>query len=906
MIGQTIAHYHVTAKLGAGGMGEVYRATDSKLGREVALKVLPEAFAQDAQRMARFQREAQVLASLNHPNIAAIYGLEDGGAAHSAGSWQGQVQALVMELVEGPTLAERIAAGAIPLDEALPIAKQIAEALEYAHEHGVIHRDLKPANIKLTREGQVKVLDFGLAKALSDEPVAKEVSDSPTLSAAATKGGIILGTAAYMSPEQARGAVVDKRADIWAFGVVLFEMLTGQRLFGETTTSDTLAAVLRAEVTLDRLPKQTPAAIRRLLTRCLEKNAKRRLRDIGEARILLEESPSPGMEVPSVPILRPARWKQVIPWSLTVLMTLVAISIGIWHLVSAGMREFMGRIPPAGVAHMAVPVPPTHRLSLSLQPALALSPDGTRLAYVASHAGTTQLYLRPLDALESSLIPGTEGASTPFFSADGEWVGFFADSKMKKVSLAGGQVLTVCDAPENRGATWGPDNMIIFTPAPSPAGLYRVPAVGGKAEVLTTPDASKGERSHRWPYLLPGGKAVLFTIGALGTYDDGLITVQRLDTGERKILVQGGMTAQYVPSGHLVYARSNTLLAVPFDPIELKITGPPVRVLEAVATESVSGVAHYAVSRHGSLAYAAGGLMAERMLVWVDRKGATLPLSEMRRGFDNPRFSPDGRRLAVIVRGPSQNVWVYEVERGAMSRLTVEPGGQFSPVWTPDGKRITYSSVLPTAANIFWRASDGSGAEERLATVSSAQYPSSWSPDGQVLVFTQVDSTTGFDIWMLRRGEKNPQALLRTPFAEFGSMVSPDGQWFAYTSNESGRYEVYVQPFPGLGAKVQISTEGGTSPVWARNGRELFFRSGDKIMAVPLTTTPLRAGAPRVLFEGGYEPGSPHISSNYDVTPDGQRFVMVQASDQEPAATRIRLVLNWSEELKRRVPSGKK
>jgi eukaryotic-like serine/threonine-protein kinase len=912
--GTKLGPYEIQSLLGAGGMGEVYRARDTKLGRDVALKVLPEAFAKDADRMARFKREAQVLASLNHPNIATIYGLEESGGA----------RALVMELVEGPTLAERLKSGAIPLEGALPIAKQVADALEAAHERGIIHRDLKPANIKVTPEGAVKVLDFGLAKALdvavmSSSPTATPPQDSPTLSMAATQAGVILGTAAYMSPEQARGKGADRRADIWAFGCVLFEILTGVRAFEGETVSDTLAAVLKSEADWSALPAEAPPRIRDLVRRCLNKDPRQRLQAIGDARIAIEETLS-GTDTrpPLSPLLteegkREARggdpWRRAIPWSLAALAVL-SLGVALWSLMRAP------RPPTRPVARLVVALPPTEQLALGPHPAIALSPDGSRLVYVARHGGGTHLYTRPIARFEAALMPGTEGAESPFFSPDGQSVGFFADGKLKRVSVSGGAPLTLCSAPTNRGGSWAPDDTIIFAPAIT-LGLFEVPAAGGTPKPLTVPDRKKGEYGHRWPQILPGGKAVLFTIWTGAYFDEARIGVLSLETGERRVLIEGGTYARYIPSGHMVYARAGGLLAVPFDLKRLEVTGPSVSILEGVSMNPTFGGAEFSSSSDGSLVYVPGGSSAvERTLLWVDRKGEARPLPAPPRAYLSPRLSPDGQRLAVSIEGTNAGLWLYDLARGTLTRLTETAGAIPFPIWTPDGKRVTFLSALGGALNLYWMPADGSGAAERLTTSENTQWPGSWSPNGLVLAFSESDPTTGSDIWVLRLADdpstplgagRKAQPFLQTPSNESGGIFSPDGRWLAYVSDESGRQEVYLRPFPGPGGRLQISTEGGIEPVWARNGRELFYRNGDKMMVVAVETKgEFAAAKPKVLFEAHYETSVFTFEPNYDVIPDAQSFIMIKGSEQESAPTQVNVVLNWFEELKRLAPEGKR
>ncbi len=873
MVGRELGHYRVLEKLGAGGMGEVYRAQDTRLGRDVAIKVLPPEFSRDPERLARFEREARVLASLNHPNIAAIYGFEQ----HDG------VPFLVLELVPGETLK-----GPLPVEEALALARQMAVALDAAHEKGVVHRDLKPANIKITPERQVKVLDFGLAKALSDEPPAPDSSRSPTMSLAATRAGVILGTAAYMSPEQARAQPVDRRTDIWAFGCVLYEMLAGKQAFPAETISDAIAGVLAREPDWKALPAMTPERLRELLRWCLEKDPRQRLRDIGDARLDLHAP------LPASPPRTPSSGR--LAWSLlaaaTALVAGLVAGVTIWALVR-------GKVPRP-VVRTAVTLPPGDRLTVSrLQPSLALSPDGSRLVYVAVRGGTSQLFLRRLDQLEAVPIPGTEHAALPFFSPDGSGIGFFAGGKLRKVSLSGGAPLTLCEAQSGRGASWGPDDSIIFTPMNAPGtGLSRAPASGGTPQVLTTPDPKAREHSHRWPQVLPGGQAVLFTTYTGENPDENRVSVLRLDTGERRTLVEGATYGQYASTGHLVYARSGGLQAVPFDLSRLRVSGKPFPVLEGVHTQEAAGFAHFSFSGSGSLLYAAVGLTpGGHSLVWVDRQGNAAPVTQLRRMFYAPRLSPDGRRITLgVMEAGNHEVYLYEPGRDTLTRLTFDPAADITPVWTPDGKRVAFGSNRIEAPGLYWKAADGSGADQRLIGVGSLPRPTSFSPDGKWLAFQQHTPATGGDIWLLHlEGERKAKPFLQNPTWEGEAVFAPNGRWLAYTSH----FDVYVEPFPGPGGKWQISTGGGQEPVWARNGRELFYRNGDRMMAVEVSTgSSFTAGKPRLLFEGQYVSVSSYVS--YDVTPDGRRFLMLKDMVADKAPGHLNLVENWFEELKRR------
>jgi serine/threonine-protein kinase len=885
--GQQLGSYKILSLLGVGGMGEVYQAHDAKLGRDVAIKVLPAGFVHDAERLARFQREARMLAALNHPNIATIHGLE-----HSAG-----VHYLVMELVAGQTLAERVSAGSFGVKEALEIGGKIAEALEAAHEKGVIHRDLKPANVKVTPEGRVKVLDFGLAKAFAGDG-GLDLSNAPTLTAMGTEEGRILGTPAYMSPEQARGKAVDKRTDIWAFGCVLYEMLTGKEAFRGETVSDTIAAVLAREPDWQVLPPATPAKIRDLLRRCMQKESQHRLRDIGDARIEIEEaSTAPAMAEPAAQAkgIR-VRWQGALLWGVAFLLLAAVTGMAVWKWKSSSP------IISGPVSRIAITLPPGQPLAgLDIGLAVALSPDGTRLAYAARQGDKQQLYLRPLAGLEAKPIPGTEGAIQPFFSPDGQWLGFFADGKLKKISVSGGTSISLGDGADPRGASWGSQGMIIFVPTRNSA-LVQVSDAGSTPQTLTR--FAKGENSHRWPEFLPGGKALLFAAGqGGGNWSTAQIAVHSIGAGERRNLVQAGTHPRYAASGHLIYAQGGNLMAVPFDPQRLEVTGTAVPVVEGVLQSTFSGAAQYSFSDTGSLVYVPEGVQATQYrLVWVNRNGVEQPVAAPARIYRGPRLSPDGREVAVAVEGQETEVWLYNLSRETLTRLTFQGRTSYNPAWTRDGKRIAFNIASGPEAGIYWLLADGSGGLERLGEFGGI--PNSWSTDGQLLAIDRGNSSTGRDIWVLRMGDRKEEPFLRTPFNVGAPLFSPDGRWLAYVSNESGRYETYVQPYPRPGGKWQISTEGGTEPVWNPNGRELFYRSGDKMMAVEISTQPrFSAGKPKVLFAGRYQPSpSPVPAANYDVSPDGQRFLMLKPSESaEP--TQINVVLNWFEELKRRVPT---
>ena len=896
--GTRLGPYEVTAQIGVGGMGEVYQATDTNLKRAVAIKVLPASLAGDVERLARFQREAEVLASLNHPNIAAIYGLEKADGT----------TALVMELVEGPTLADRIAQGAIPVDEALPIAKQIAEALEAAHEQGIIHRDLKPANVKVRPDGAVKVLDFGLAKAL--EPagaMSPGVSQAPTITTPAmTQAGMILGTAAYMSPEQAKGRTVDKRSDVWAFGAVLYEMLAGRRAFDADDVSETLAAVLMKEPDWAALPPTAPPAVTTVLQRCLHKNPKQRIRDIGDVSLALEGAFDTGVSqaAASVAVPQAVAWRRAMPWITGAIAGGLVIGLAVWVLM---------RPAPQPVERFVVTTPGTDPFAASAtgRQDLAISPDGTRIVYRASADGTNHLFVRPVGQLEGyRLFSNVAPVSTPAISPDGAWVVFrtAADQTWKKVSILGGPPLTLFPVASPRGASWGPDDTIIF--AHVGAGLFRGPAAGGDPETLTTLDAERGETGHAWPEVLPGGTAVLFTIDHGGAGIEGMeLAVLDLGTMEQKVLLSGGSHARYAATGHLVYGANGTLRAVPFDLARLAVTGDPVPLLEGVMT-APNGAVQFSLSADGSLVYVAGDAGSQsppRTLVWVDRQGREEPLPAPPRTYRYPRLSPDGTKVALDIQDQENDIWVWDVPRVTLTRLTFDPGLDRTPVWTPDGQRIAFSSQQDGPPNLFWQAADGTGSVERLLESTNSQFPTSFSPDGARLVFGDTPN----DIAVLAlEDERQMTSLVQTTFSERSGEISPDGRWLAYESNESGQREIYVRPFPDIDTgRWQVSTGGGNHPVWARSGEELFYLAPDvAVMRVAVEgAATFRAGTPTRLFQGPYlGPGAGRGFRTYDVSPDGQRFLMIKEGTPEESGAPPSLILvqNWTEELKRLVPAN--
>jgi serine/threonine-protein kinase len=867
-------------------MGEVYRARDPKLRREVAIKVLPEAFSQDPERLARFEREARVLASLNHANIATIHGLEEAGG----------VDFLVMECVPGETLAERISKGPIPVEESLGLFTQIAGALEAAHAKGVVHRDLKPSNVKVTPEGHVKLLDFGLAKAIAGDVSAPDMSQSPTVSRQATGGGVLLGTAPYMSPEQARGQGVDRRADIWAFGCCLYESLAGKALFLEETVSDTLAGILKLEPDWRGLPSGTPAIVRSLLRRCLAKDPNHRLQHIGDARVEIEEALAepPGSAPPESPATVTQSTRKLLAMGVAGLAMGAALaSVLVWTVLRPDTS------PMQGTSRFEVTLPSDLELAGERCP-IAVSPDGRTLAFVGTSGHEDQLYLRSLDSLEVRPIPGTEGAHSPFFSPDSRSIGFFAGGELMKVSVDGSTRVALCDVEDGREASWAPDDTVVFSRSGATT-LYRVSASGGQAQQIAGLEAERGEMGFWSPHVLPGGRSVVFTAVSGGGEQSRKIVAASMTTGERRTLIEGGAGPCYAPSGHLLYSRGDSLMAVRFDAGSLETSGAPVPVIQNL--ENTGSRGHFGFSDGGVLTYVPNRETGWTSPVWSDLDGALEPIELPPRNYWSPSLSPDGTRVALSITSDVMETWILELDRGTLNKFTFE-GGNHIPVWTPDGRRLVFSSDREGPFNLFWKPADGTGVAERLTTSDWHQDPSSWSPDGKILAFAQDHPATDWDIWLLHMdGDRREESFVRTDFSERHPMISPDGQWLAYASNESGRFEVYVQPFPAGGQKWLISTQGGTAPLWARDGTKLFYRDGDTLLMVRVETGPtFSAGRPQVLLEAPMRVFSGYGTPDYDVATDGHRFLMIPLATQPPRR-HIHVVLNWFEELRRLVPS---
>ena len=903
--GTTLGPYQVTAKIGEGGMGEVWQARDTKLDRDVALKVLPEAFTSDPDRLARFEREAKVLASLNHPNIGSIYGLEEAEG----------VKALVLELVEGPTLADRIKQGPIPLDEALPIAKQIAEALEAAHEQGVIHRDLKPANIKVKDDGTVKVLDFGLAKAFQPDASDPSLSMSPTISltAAATQMGMVIGTAAYMAPEQASGKTVDKRADVWAFGVVLFEMLTGTRPFVGDDVSKTLARVIDREPDWAALPDTVPPVLNTFLRRCLQKNPKKRIRDIGDVSLAMEGAfEIPIHAPPEQPAAPPLRvWQRPVGGVSIVVLAVLVTGLAIW-----GVARPDG--VPANITRLVVPQSDTATFGFEgPYRDLAISADGTQMAFSGrAQNGGAQLYVRRLDRFVSVPLVGSDGGRGPFFSPDGEWVGFVgaAGRALRKVSILGGPPVTLAGLPGRIiGASWGSaDQIIVGTRG---GGLLRVSGGGGEPENLTTLDADVGEVGHIWPAVIPGRRAVLFvTTMGRASLTNRQLAVVALDTGEVTRLGLNGVNPRYVPTGHIVYGvMDGSVRAVPFDLDSLEVTGTPVPILEDVVVKT-SGAANFGVSDQGTLVYASGTRQpTDRTLALVGHDGVVEPLEVPPAAYLSPRASPDGGKLVVQTsEGEGSVLWVYDLSGATQIRQLTLEGLSQRPVWSPDSQRITFASDRDGAMSLYEVPADGSGVPERLTTAEAgtAHWPGSWSRDSQTLLFN-VRNGPALELWTLSASGREARRLPDTPDRVYlGPELSPDGGWFAYGQGPGAlALDVYVEPFPPTGAKRRISQDGGYWPLWSPGGDRLFYRPraglATALRSVDVITNPEFAFTNEQLLPIEGFVVVPNFR-NYDLMPDGERFVMVfpaeGADDGESVPPRINVVLNWHQELLERVP----
>jgi serine/threonine-protein kinase len=902
--GTKLGPYEIVDPLGAGGMGEVYRARDTRLDRTVAIKVLPQHLAETSEARQRFEREARAVSALNHPHICTL---------HDVGSQDG-TEYLVMEYLEGETLAARLEKGPLPLEQVLKIGVEVADALDKAHRQGIVHRDLKPGNIMLTKSG-AKLLDFGLAKAVVPLTTGMTLTAAVTRTTPVTQQGTIVGTFQYMSPEQVEGKEVDARSDIFSFGAVLYEMLTGRRAFPGKSHLSVASAVLEKDPEpISALQPLTPPALERAVKRCLAKEPDDRWQTARDLLLELKWIAEAGSQagVP-LPLVSHRKMRERLAWVVAAVFSLATIAFAL---------AFVGRAPqPSQPVRLSAEIGAEVTLYTSWGSAAILSPDGTRLAFVASGGDQKHLiYVRSLDQLQATALSGTENARDPFFSPDGQWLGFFADGKLKKISIQGGAAVKVCDAPNDRGGSWDEDGTIVFTPD-NRVALSKVSSAGGRPEPLTTLDKQTGEVTHRWPQVLPGGKAVLFTSSVNGTnYEDAEIIVYSMSSGQRKTVQRGGFHGRYLPgTGHLVYMHEGTMFAAPFDLKRLEVSGQPVPILEGVVTTPVHGGAQFSFSDTGNLVYVAGrGGGPNVSIYWMDRLGKFTPLRETPGDYSNPAFSPDGKRLALeIWDGTRGDIWLDDWNRDTLTRLTFAGEGNSSPLWTPDGQRITYSSFEKGGGyTLYWRRADGAGDAQRLTESKNPQFAQSWHPNGKVLAFHQLNPDTNWDILTLalEGNEKSgwkpgePKPFVNTPFIETEPAFSPDGRWLAYSSNETGNFEVYVRPFPGPGGKWQVSTGGGRFPVWSRNGKELFYRTADsRIMVAAYTDTSdsFQAGKPQLWSPGQFTNLGNNL--NFDLHPDGQRFAVLKApgSENQPTANKLTFIFNFFDELRRKVPTGK-
>ncbi len=862
-------------------MGEVYQGRDTRLGREVAVKVLPEGFAAEPGRLYRFEQEARAAAALNHPNICSVYDLGSAGG----------IAYVVAELLEGETLRAALAGGPVPARKAAEWGAQVARGLAAAHERGIVHRDLKPENLFLTRDGQVKILDFGLAKLGDESPAASQLTHSPTLPPG-TSPGTVLGTVGYMAPEQVRGQAADPRSDVFALGAVLYESVTGRRAFARESAADTMAAILREEPP-EPASGELPAALERVIRHCLEKRPQDRFQSARDLAFDLESVAAGASSTSAVgtPAARARRrWAPAPRWAVAAGLAVAASALG-WAWRNS-TREFR----PESVVRFAVEPPPGATLTTGGGQTVALTPDGTQLVFSAfePRESRSRLYLRRLDRLEATPLAGAEGAAQPFVSPDGDWIGFFAQGRIARVSVRGGPAVTVAEiGGDPAGFSFAPDGSIVLAPRWG-SGLLRIPASGGAPQPLTELRHDKDEGGHVWPAVLPGGDAVLFTVWTKAPWDQARIEAASLSTGERKVILEGGRFGRYSATGHLLFVRSHTLLAAPFDARRLVLTGEPVPVAEKILTSDSSGSAEFAVAADGTVAYVHGAEVGEIEVVWMDRSGAATPALEDRDAFQSARLSPDGRRVAVTVEGATFHIRVYDLAGGTRSRLTPEADSGRA-VWSPDGRWLLYWANEGGPYGLFRKPADGSAPAERLATPGGVPIPGAVTGDGRTLLFTRED-VEGEGLWTLPlEGERIPRALLDTPASELAPALSPDGRFLAYASSETGRSEIYVVGHPQPGAPWQVSAEGGAEPRWSPAGDELFFRRGDALVSVAVATDPeFRAGRPAVLFEDERLRRDPQGYADYDVAPDGQRFLILRHAydESEISARRIHVVLN--------------
>jgi eukaryotic-like serine/threonine-protein kinase len=903
----TLSHYRIVSKIGAGGMGEVYRAHDSRLDREVAVKLLPGEFAGDEERLQRFEQEAKATSALNHPNILTVYDI---------GNHEGS-PFIVAELLEGEELRQRLDEGPIPLRKVTEYAQQIVSGLSAAHEKGIVHRDLKPENLFITKDDRVKILDFGLAKLRA--PKLRANSSEDETQRAITNPGVVMGTVGYMSPEQVRGQATDHRSDIFSFGAILHEMISGRRAFQHETMAETMSAILKEDPKeLSETNPNISPSLERIVRRCLEKKPERRFQSTSDLGFALEAlsstSSSSTMRAEAGSTLETAAARKRGGWRDRLWMFAFAVAAAV--LVVVATYELAGWLRGTAttngdVAHVSVVLPDGDELAPTSQWPIALSEDGTHLAYAGLRGGKTLLFVRTLSEAAPRLLDGTEGCQTPFFSPDGQWIAFFAGSKLCKIAVGGAAMQTLADAPFSRGGAWGGDGYIYFTPT-NIGGIWRVPEDGGTPTEVTLKDSASGEISHRWPQVIAGSNTLLFAVWTGPGNDEHNVAVQEIGGTEHHLLVKGGDAPRYVPKlGMLLYIRLGELFAVPWRPPKTDLgRAVPVGMSERTSESAVEGSGNYAVSGAGTLAYVLGGRsLNSARLVWIDRTGKLEPLPLPERDYESVVISPDGTRAIVQIRGGKTELWMYDFARGTLTPVGYSAGSSQSAVWTSDGARLIYRGTNLGFRNLYWRMSNGSGVEERLATKADAtQSPTSVSPDGRWLMFNEnsAQETGGVGIWLMQLdGDRTPHHLFPAPAGESDGQFSPDGKWVAYQATVLSRQEIYVSPFPGPGPRRQVSIDGGIEPLWSRDGRELLFQSGPQLMGVTVTPgAQWSASQPHVVHEGRFLRSS-NGNTSWSINKDGTRFFRIQLVEPEQAITHVDLVLNWFSELQQRVAGSK-
>ncbi|HSE20790.1 MAG TPA: protein kinase [Pyrinomonadaceae bacterium] len=900
----TLSHYRIVSKIAAGGMGEVYRAHDARLDREVAIKLLPADVALDEDRLRRFEQEAKATSALNHPNILTVYDIGD----HDGSPF------IVAELLDGEELRQRLDAGPVPLRKVIEYAQQTVNGLSAAHEKGIIHRDLKPENLFITRDDRVKILDFGLAKLRASklEPSSSEDATRRAI----TNPGVVMGTVGYMSPEQVRGQTTDHRSDIFSFGAILHEMITGRRAFRRETMAETMSAILKEEP--EELTASNPnisPSLERIVRRCLEKKPERRFQSTSDLGFALEalstnSSSAATRTHTGSAIEAAASWKQTGLGRRKLMIGLVAAAFALAVLATYGLTRWLQQSVTSTngeVAHVSIVLPDGDELGLNSQWPIALSEDGTRIAYAGLRDGKTLLFVRTLSETTPRMFDGTEGCQSPFFSPDGQWIAFFAGSKLRKIAVGGAAMQSLADAPFARGGVWGTDGYIYFAPT-NISGIWRVPEGGGTPTEVTKKDSADGEISHRWPHVVAGTNMLLFGVWTGPGNDEHNVAITEIGAAEHHVLLKGGDGPRYVPTaGMLLYVHLGELFAVPWRPPNTDLgRAVPIAMSERTNESGVEGSGNYAVSGTGTMAYVTGGRsLNSARLVWIDRNGKLEPLSLPERDYENVAISPDGTRAIVQIRGGKTELWLYDLARGTLTPIGESAGSSQAPLWTSDGARIIYRGTRQGFRNLYWRMADGSGVEERLSTKADAtQSPTSVSPDGRWLVFNEnsAQEPDGVGIWLMQLdSDRTTRHFFPSPAGESDGQFSPDGKWLAYQAPVSSRQEIYVSPFPGPGPRRQVSTDGGTEPLWSRDGRELFFQSGSQLLAVTVTPgADWSASQPKVVYEGRFL-RSINGNTSWSINKEATRFLRIQLVEPERAITHVDLVLNWFSELRQKV-----